>query len=113
MPQTPKKSKLDAVPAELLIAQLWDDAPQAQRLLMLALAAEPTRSVYAASYHARHELPSNPTLQTALAALTRKELVGRSNDAEYRVIEPFLAGKTMSANQIELRSSGLASAQKP
>jgi hypothetical protein len=72
-------------------SQLWDDAPQAQRLLMLALAAEPTRSVYAAGYHARHELPSNPTLQTALAALTRKELVGRSNDGEYRVIEPFLA----------------------
>jgi uncharacterized protein len=72
-------------------AQLWDDAPQAQTLLMLALAAEPTRSVYAAGYHARHELPSNPTLQTALAALTRKELVGRSNDGEYRVIEPFLA----------------------
>ena len=70
-------------------AQLWDDAPHAQRLLMLALAAEPTRSVYSSGYHARHELPSNPTLQTALAALRKKEIVGRSNDGEYRVIEPF------------------------
>jgi len=72
-------------------AQLWDDAPHAQRLLMLALAAEPTRGVYSAGYHARHELPSNPTLQTALAALTKKEIVGRSTEGDYRVIEPFFS----------------------
>jgi uncharacterized protein len=72
-------------------AQLWDDAPHAQRLLMLALAAEPTASVYSAAYHERHELPSNPTLQTALGALTKKEIVGRSSDGGYRVIEPFFA----------------------
>lgn len=70
-------------------AQLWDDAPHAQRLLMLALAAEPTGGVYSAGYHSRHELPANPTLQTALAALIKKEIVGRSTDGEYRVIEPF------------------------
>ena len=69
-------------------AQLWDDAPRPQRLLLLALASEPTRSVYSAEYHARHELPGNPTLQTALAGAIRKELVGRVDD-EYRVIEPF------------------------
>lgn len=72
-------------------AQLWDDASQPQRLLLLALAAEPTRSPYAAGYHARHELPAAPTLQTALAGLRRKELVARGRDREYRVIEPFLA----------------------
>jgi hypothetical protein len=72
-------------------AQLWDDAPHAQRLLLLALAAEPTRSVYSSDYHSRHELPATPTLQTALAALSRKELVGRAGDGEYRVIEPFFA----------------------
>jgi uncharacterized protein len=72
-------------------AQLWDDAPHAQRLLMLALAAEPTGSVYSAGYHSRHELPANPTLQTALAALIKKEIVGRSSDGEYRVIEPFFS----------------------
>ena len=27
--------------------------------------------------YARHELPANPTLQTALAGLSKKELVGR------------------------------------
>jgi uncharacterized protein len=72
-------------------AQLWDDAPQPQRMLMLALAEEPTRSVYSGAYHDRHELPRNPTLQTALAGLIRKEIVGRSEDSEYCIIEPFLA----------------------
>jgi hypothetical protein len=72
-------------------AQLWDDAPHPQRLLMLALADEPTRSIYASEYHSRHELPATPTLQTALAGLTRKEIVGRNGEGEYCVIEPFLA----------------------
>jgi hypothetical protein len=72
-------------------AQLWDEAPHPQRLLMLALAEEPSGSVYSAGYHERHELPRNPTLQTALAGLIRKELVGRGADGDYCVIEPFLA----------------------
>jgi hypothetical protein len=71
-------------------AQLWDDAPRAQRLVLLALADEPTRSVYSADYHERHELPATPTLQTALGALVRKEIVGRGAEREYRIIEPFL-----------------------
>jgi uncharacterized protein len=70
-------------------AQLWDEAPHPQRLLMVALAEEPTRSPYSAGYHERHELPRNPTLQTALAALVRKEIAGR-DAGEYHVIEPFL-----------------------
>ena len=56
----------------------------------MRLADEPTRSIYSADYHERHELPANPTLQTALAGLTRKELVGRDADSAYCVIEPFL-----------------------
>jgi uncharacterized protein len=72
-------------------SQLWDEAPHAQRLLMLALADEPTGSVYAAAYHERHELPANPTLQTALAGLIKKEIAGRDPDGDYQVIEPFLA----------------------
>jgi hypothetical protein len=71
--------------------QLWDDAPHAQRLLMLALAADPTRSVYSSDYRSRHELPATPTLQTALAGLSRKEIVGRIGDGEHSVIEPFFA----------------------
>jgi hypothetical protein len=71
--------------------QLWDDASHPQRLLMLALADEPTAGIYSADYHSRHELPATPTLQTALAALTRKEIVGRNGEGEHWVIEPFLA----------------------
>jgi hypothetical protein len=71
-------------------AQLWDDAPRPQRLVMLALADEPTRSIYSADYRSRHELPATPTLQTSLAGLVRKEIVGRNEEREYCVIEPFL-----------------------
>ena len=71
--------------------RLWDDAPGPQRLLMLALARHPTRSVYAAGYRAEHDLPANPTLQTALSGLVKKEIVGPNAEAEYIVIEPFLA----------------------
>jgi hypothetical protein len=71
--------------------QLWDDAPHQQRLLMLAIAAEPSASVYARAYHERHELPSNPSLQTALSALQKKEIVGRNRQGEYSIIEPFFA----------------------
>jgi hypothetical protein len=72
-------------------AQLWDDAPRPQRLLLIALATEPTRSIYAADYHERHELPPTPTLQSALAGLMRKEIVERAAAGEYHIVEPFLA----------------------
>jgi hypothetical protein len=72
-------------------AQLWDDAPGTQRLLLLALADEPTAAIYSAAYHARHELPATPTLQTALTGLAKKELVGQNQASEYCVVEPFLA----------------------
>ena len=72
-------------------ARLWDDASPPQRLLMLALADEPTGSIYSADYHSRHELPATPTLQTALAGLVRKELVGPDHEGDYCVVEPFLA----------------------
>ena len=71
--------------------QLWDDAPHPQRLLLLALADEPIRSIYSADYHARHDLPRNPTVQRALESLTKKELVGRNAMGELHVIEPFLS----------------------
>ena len=71
--------------------QIWEDAPHPQRLLMLALAEEPTPGVYSADYHSRHELPATPTLQTALAGLQRKEIAGRSSERELCIVEPFLA----------------------
>lgn len=72
-------------------AQVWDDASRPQRLLLVALAEEPTRAVYGAAYHERHELPPTPTLQTALNGLLRKELAGRNREGEYCLIEPFLS----------------------
>jgi uncharacterized protein len=71
--------------------QLWEDAPRSQRLLMLALAAEPAPGVYASDYHSRHDLPANPTLQMALGGLIKKEIVGRDGAGDYSIVEPFLA----------------------
>jgi uncharacterized protein len=72
-------------------ATLWDDATHHQRLLIVALGEEPSSALYSAAYHARHELPSNPNVQRALGGLVRKEIVGKNEDGDYCVIEPFLA----------------------
>lgn len=72
-------------------AKLWDDAPYAQRLLMLALAEEPTPSLYAADYAERRDLPPKPALQRAIGALVTKEIAGRDREGAYSIIEPFFA----------------------
>jgi hypothetical protein len=58
---------------------------------MLALAEEPTRSLYAADYAERHDLPAKPALQRAIGALVTKEIVARDEVRAYRIAEPFLA----------------------
>ena len=73
------------------LEQLWADAPRTQRRLLTALAAEPTTSPYAEDYRTAHDLPAAPTLQSALTALVRKELVGRLEDGTLAIVEPFLA----------------------
>jgi hypothetical protein len=72
-------------------AKLWDDAPHAQRLVMLALAEEPTRSLYSADYAERRDLPPKPALQRAIGALVSKEIVARDASRVYRIVEPFFA----------------------
>ena len=72
-------------------AKLWDDAPHAQRLVMLALAEEPTGSLYSADYAERHDLPPKPALQRAIGALMTKEIAARDADRAYRIVEPFFA----------------------
>ncbi|MGH3040142.1 MAG: AAA family ATPase [Gaiellaceae bacterium] len=72
-------------------AKLWDDAPHAQRLVMLALAEEPTASLYAADYSERHDLPAKPALQRAIGALVTKEIAARDTGRVYRIVEPFFA----------------------
>ncbi len=72
-------------------ARIWDEAPAAQRLLLLALADEPAHALYSAGYRERHDLPGASTVGIALQALERKELVGRSADGDRAIVEPFLA----------------------
>ena len=72
-------------------ARIWDEAPAAQRLLLLALADEPAQAVYSAGYRDRHDLPGASSVGIALQALERKELVGRSADGDRAIVEPFLA----------------------
>jgi uncharacterized protein len=72
-------------------ARIWDEAPTAQRLLMLALAEEPADALYSAAYRARHDLPGPSSVGIALQALERKEIAGRSSDGARCLVEPFLA----------------------
>ncbi len=68
----------------------WEDASAAQKLVLQALAAEPGRPL-SNPYRARHGLPSTATVQTALRALTERELVARHPDGSSYISEPFLA----------------------
>jgi uncharacterized protein len=73
------------------LSQLWDEASNQQRQVMLALADEPTASIYSAAYRERHELPAQASLQRALGALVSKEIAGRNAAGEWALTEPFLA----------------------
>jgi uncharacterized protein len=68
---------------------IWDQSSTAQRLVLQALAVEPGRPL-SGDYRRRYKLPGTSTVQRALQALTRAELVSRS-DGEHRIAEPFLA----------------------
>src|SRR5579875_1324607 len=57
---------------------VWDDASRAQRLVLQALAAEPTDSITAAEYRQRHGLPASSGVQKALDALLERELVAKA-----------------------------------
>lgn len=68
---------------------LWQHASAAQRLLIAALAAEPGRPLSAA-YRQRHRLPGASSVQRALEALERDEVIAREAGFA-RIAEPFLA----------------------
>ncbi len=70
---------------------LWDNLAASQRLVLMALADEQPGHPLSTEYQRRHSLPATPTVQTALGALTRAELVVRSGRGEYTIAEPFLA----------------------
>ncbi len=68
---------------------VWESASAHQRLLIRALAQEPGRPL-ASDYRRRHGLPGASSVQRALGALERAELVGRRG-SEAWINEPFLA----------------------
>jgi uncharacterized protein len=69
---------------------VWEKAARAQRLVLQALAAEPGRPLVRAYRH-RHGLPGASSVQRALDALVRDELVAKDGRGDYRLAEPFLA----------------------
>jgi uncharacterized protein len=67
---------------------LWDRAASNQRLLLQALAVEPGGHPLSAEYRARHGLPAPSSVQKALQALERADLVLRTDGAS-AIAEPF------------------------
>jgi uncharacterized protein len=68
---------------------VWESAPAHQRLLLRALAQEPGHPI-SADYRRRHALPGASSVQRALGALEKAELIGR-RQGEAWISEPFLA----------------------
>jgi len=70
---------------------IWENASRSQRLVLLALAAEPG-FILGQDYRTRHQLAANPsTNQKALMALVEDELIARDDTKGYEITEPFLA----------------------
>jgi hypothetical protein len=72
------------------LEDLWDNASPAQRQLLEALADEPAQAPYSDDYRRAHDLPGPSTLQVAIEALERDDVIGR-DDGVLRIIEPFFA----------------------
>ena len=58
--------------------------------MLLALHEEPGGSLYAEAYRRRHGLPAQASVQRAVAALTRDDIVERAADGSWAIAEPFL-----------------------
>ncbi len=68
---------------------VWEDATAHRRLLLRALAEDPGHPI-SADYRRRHALPGASSVQRALGALEKAELVGRRRGDAW-ISEPFLA----------------------
>ena len=69
---------------------IWEGVSSAQKRVLQALAQESPGRPLSSDYQRRHALPATPTVQTALSALERGELVKRARRGEYQIAEPFL-----------------------
>ncbi|MGI8624520.1 MAG: AAA family ATPase [Solirubrobacteraceae bacterium] len=98
--ETPARGKADAARVARALAGVlrsehahfslaWSKASGVQRTVLQALAREPGHAL-ATEYRARHGLPAASSVQKALDALERDELVGRRR-GHASITEPFLA----------------------
>lgn len=71
------------------LTRLWDGATPNERLLLLALNAE-AGGVYGEAYRRRHGLPAPASVQRAVRALTRDDVIERAADGAWQIAEPFL-----------------------
>lgn len=69
---------------------LWDDAASRQREILEALAQEPGKP-FTRAYRQKHRLPQSSSIQRAVRALTDQELIAKTEDGDYRIVEPFFA----------------------
>jgi hypothetical protein len=69
---------------------IWEGVSSAQKRVLQALAQESPGRPLSSDYQRRHALPATPTVQTALTALERGELVKKTRRGEYQIAEPFL-----------------------
>jgi AAA+ ATPase superfamily predicted ATPase len=71
-------------------ALVWERASRVQRLVLQALAVEPTTTVTAGEYRNRHDLGAPSTVARALEALVDQELLRQVEPGHYVFAEPFL-----------------------
>lgn len=73
----------------ILMENVFSAHPESQRLLMRALAKEPTAR-FDSDYRDRHALPSTSTVNTALRRLVKESIV-ESQEGVYSLSDPLLA----------------------
>lgn len=69
---------------------IWDNASAVQRLVLQALAVEPTTAITTIDYRRRHGLPGSSSIQRALDALVADDVVAKLRPGAYSIAEPFL-----------------------
>jgi uncharacterized protein len=72
------------------LARIWELATRNERLVLLALSAEPL-NLYAEATRERFGLPAPTFVQRAVRALVREDVVEKEPGGRYRIAEPFLA----------------------
>jgi hypothetical protein len=69
---------------------VWEHAAPVQRLVLQALALDPTSALTAREYRHRHGLPGTSSVARAVEALLGDELLGQVAPGHYVIAEPFL-----------------------